>query len=248
MPKINVYLPDDLAEAVKDAGVPVSAVCQRALEQAIRRVTAVREISSDSGRGDRIGAPDVCFTARAMATLEAAQAEAAADGQAAMDSGHLLRAVMSDPESIAVRVLGALDIPARQVLAELDRRLASSAVSVEDTDEGRPLSAELTRAVECAANESSGLGNSYVGTEHLLLGMIGESDGVAGHSLRSLGADLRVARRMVAATLAGWDARSVRAAQQGTVSHHADEIAAAIQAQLKPVLARIERLESLVAG
>src|SRR5689334_2766776 len=45
MPKINVYLPDELAEAVKEAGLPVSAICQRALEQAVRRVTAIRETS-----------------------------------------------------------------------------------------------------------------------------------------------------------------------------------------------------------
>ncbi|MDX6415722.1 MAG: hypothetical protein QOG28_342, partial [Trebonia sp.] len=38
MPKINVYLPDDLAEAVKEAGLPVSAICQATLEQAVRRL------------------------------------------------------------------------------------------------------------------------------------------------------------------------------------------------------------------
>jgi post-segregation antitoxin (ccd killing protein) len=54
MPKINVYLPDDLAEAVRDAGVPVSAVCQRALEQAVRRVTAVRELCADSKPAHRM--------------------------------------------------------------------------------------------------------------------------------------------------------------------------------------------------
>lgn len=53
MPKINVYLPDDLAEAVKEAGVPVTAVCQRALEQAVRRVTAIRE----TALGDLDGEP-----------------------------------------------------------------------------------------------------------------------------------------------------------------------------------------------
>ena len=42
MPKINVYLPDDLADAVKEAGIPVSAICQRSLEQAVRRVVDVR--------------------------------------------------------------------------------------------------------------------------------------------------------------------------------------------------------------
>src|SRR4051794_34405465 len=44
MPKINVYLPDELAEAVKATGVPVSAVCQRALEEAVKRMTALREV------------------------------------------------------------------------------------------------------------------------------------------------------------------------------------------------------------
>ena len=43
MPKINVYLPDDLAEAVK-AGVPVSAICQATLEQAVRRLTTIRQL------------------------------------------------------------------------------------------------------------------------------------------------------------------------------------------------------------
>src|SRR6266508_1603538 len=42
MPKINVYLPDELARAVRDAQVPVSAVCQVALERAVREVTAAR--------------------------------------------------------------------------------------------------------------------------------------------------------------------------------------------------------------
>ena len=42
MPKINVYLPDELAVAVKEAQVPVSAICQSALERAVRDVQSVR--------------------------------------------------------------------------------------------------------------------------------------------------------------------------------------------------------------
>jgi ATP-dependent Clp protease ATP-binding subunit ClpA len=243
MPKINVYLPDDLADAVKDAGIPVSAVCQRALEQAVRRVTAVREITANWA-----GAPAFSFTARAMTILETAQADASADGLAALDSGHFLRALVSDSESIAVRVLGALDIPVRQVRAELDRRLASGDGAERTDDVGAPLSAELALAVEYAANESSALGNGYVGTEHLLLGLIGEPDGAAGHVLRFLGADLRVTRRAVAAALAGWDAGSARAAQQqDEASHQAEHVAAAVRAELAPLLARIERLEDPAA-
>ena len=43
MPKINVYVPDALADAVREAGIPVSTVCQRALEDALRASTALRE-------------------------------------------------------------------------------------------------------------------------------------------------------------------------------------------------------------
>jgi len=246
MPKINVYLPDDLADAVKDAGIPVSAVCQHALAHAVRLVTAVREIAAADPDALVNGPAVLQFTARAMTILKAAQAEAAADGVTALDSGYLLREMVSDQDSIAVRVLTALDITPRMLRAELDRRLASAehraaASAPPDTT----LAADVAKALELAATESSALGTSYLGTEHLLLGMIGEPDGVAGHVLRSLGADLRVTRRTVVAALAGWDARSARAAQQeDTASHHADELATAVRAELAPVLARIERLES----
>ncbi|WP_306368477.1 type II toxin-antitoxin system CcdA family antitoxin [Nocardiopsis sp. CC223A] len=43
MPKVNVYLPEDLADAVRESGIPVSAVCRRALEQAVRRLATARD-------------------------------------------------------------------------------------------------------------------------------------------------------------------------------------------------------------
>ena len=49
MPKVNVYLPDDLAAAVRDAGIPVSTVCQRALDNALRQTTALREGTRSQG-------------------------------------------------------------------------------------------------------------------------------------------------------------------------------------------------------
>lgn len=250
MPKINVYLPDDLADAVKDAGLPVSAICQRALELAVRRVTAFREITTGSHSDLVEGAAITEFTARAVDVLKAAHAEAAAEGVSALDSGYLLRAMVSDSDSMAVRVLAALDITARHIRAELDRRMASAEPSASTSalpEAG--VAPDVAKALELAASESSGLGTSFVGTEHLLLGLVGEPDGVAGHALRSLGADLRITRRTVAAAQAGWDAGSARAAQQqDPASHQAGHIAAAVRAELEPLLARIARLESLVAS
>jgi ATP-dependent Clp protease ATP-binding subunit ClpC len=185
-----------------------------------------------------------------MRILQAAGAAAEADGLPEIDGEHLLRAVLNDRDSLAVRVLGALDITVPQLRAELDRRTPDSAggAPLSARTPGR-LSADLIQVFELAANESSGLGNGYIGTEHLLLGLIGEPAAVAGQALRALGADLRVTRRTVAAALVGWGARSeVAARQQQPANHQADSVAAAIRAELAPVLARIERLESTVAG
>ncbi len=45
--RVNVYLPDDLAEAVRETGIPVSAICQKALQQEVRKVQAQKEAGSD---------------------------------------------------------------------------------------------------------------------------------------------------------------------------------------------------------
>jgi ATP-dependent Clp protease ATP-binding subunit ClpC len=247
MPKINVYLPDDLAEAVKDADLPVSAVCQRALEQAVLRVTAVRQIAAGGTHPDLVDDTAIVpFTARAMRILEAAQAEAAAADLPTLDSAHLLRAIVSDRNSMAVQVLAALDITSRQLLAELDRRMAASQhTSAASGGASAALSPDVAKALELATNEASGLGTSYLGTEHLLLGLIGEPDGVAGHALRALGADLRLTRSTVAAALAGYGAGVARQRATGqAVTGQAAEIKAAIRGELAPVLARIDRLEA----
>jgi len=267
MPKVNIYLPDDLAEAVKDSGVPLSAVCQRALEQAVRRVTQIREIVS--GPASAIGTtdpPPVNFTARAMRMLESARDTALCSGLAGAGTGHLLAQLAEDDHSLAMRVLNALEISSQQIRSELTRREQADAESAASRPaEGgaaaateAALDGQAATALELAAIESSGLGHGYIGSEHLLLGLIAEPEGVAGRALRSLGADLRVTRRMVAAALAGWSARaesqqhSARTAA-GTAGAAAnpgpadDQIAAAIRTELAPVLSRIERLEARLA-
>jgi ATP-dependent Clp protease ATP-binding subunit ClpA len=259
MPKVNVYLPDDLAEAVKDAGVPVSAVCQRALERAVRRVTAIREIGTGTPLDGVPDSPTVSFTSRSAAVLQTARDNARAEGAAQTDTGHFLRALLV-PGGMAVEVLTALAITPHQVLAALDQRAPVSAPADgprpgEDPAPEPGLSSQVAAIIELAANESSGLGNNFIGSEHLLLGVLGEPDGVAGSVLRSLGADLRIARRAVAAALGGYyhgvSAQERRAAEQAAASPPAgtpDQLSAAIRAELEPLIARLDRLERSAAG
>ena len=73
MPKINVYLPDDLAEAVRDSGCPVSAICQRALEEAVRRITVIRaDRARATSTPTQLAARLPTFTGRAVTVLSLA--------------------------------------------------------------------------------------------------------------------------------------------------------------------------------
>lgn len=121
MPKINVYLPDDLAEAVKQAGVPVSSVCQRALEQAVRRVTAIRETTLSDPDLDRPTGALTLLTPRTRTVLKLAAARAGAGG---VETGHLLAGMLEEGTNLALHVLRAMDIDPRQVSRDLAARTA----------------------------------------------------------------------------------------------------------------------------
>ncbi|MFY1631928.1 Clp protease N-terminal domain-containing protein [Solwaraspora sp. WMMB335] len=257
MPKINVYLPDDLADAVRDAGVPVSAVCQRALEQAVRRITAIRETALTDLDADQLAARLPALTARARDVLSRSRAQAQVAGVEQVGTAHLLAALLDEGDNLGVRVLRAIEVePARLARALSDATGGATP---------RPAAAGVTAAValrfggscaaalELAVTEATGLGHNYVGCEHLLLGLIAEPGGTAGQVLRGLGAELRVTRRAVAAALAGYvhlraqtpavpaDAGADPPASTG------DPIAAVtalIRRELAPITQRLDRLEA----
>src|SRR5215471_16483961 len=108
MPKINVYLPDDLAEAVRVSGVPVSAVCQAALTEAVRRVTAIRAAVIGEITDEGLAARLPHFTARSRGVLARAGRRAREEDAATVHTGHLLRAILDDGDSLAVQVLNAM--------------------------------------------------------------------------------------------------------------------------------------------
>jgi ATP-dependent Clp protease ATP-binding subunit ClpA len=163
-----------------------------------------------------------------------------------------------------------LDIEPGQIRAELARRRenapadsgggasATAGNSGAATPDGLGFGTQAAKALELAVNESTALGNNYIGCEHVLLGLIAEPDGAAGSVLRSLGADLRLTRRAVAAALAGYYHLQSRAAVSGSASGAAagsgvgpgwaSQLEAAIQAQLRPVIERLDQLERRVGS
>jgi ATP-dependent Clp protease ATP-binding subunit ClpC len=244
MPKINVYLPDELAEAVKEAGVPVSAICQRALEQAVRRVTAIRATTlADLDDSEPTGALRH-LTARTRTVLKLAGDQTRADGVPNVGTEHLLGAMLAEGGNLALHVLSAMEIEPEQVARDLARQPSAEQAAAEPADPRR-FSGPAINALEFAVTEATSLGHNYIGCEHLLLGLVAEPDGTAGQVLRALGADPRLTRRAVVAALAGYVHLRAQT-QQVDQSSAATALAAAVGEQLRPLIQRIERLEDHV--
>jgi ATP-dependent Clp protease ATP-binding subunit ClpC len=181
MPKINVYLPDDLAETVKELNIPISAICQRALEVSVKRITSVRGLTVDDLDGER-GSQ---LTERMRTVLRLASESPV------VTTAELARALVDEGANLALDVLRAIDIDPRTL------RFPSEA------GDGAGFAPDAVNALELAVVEAMALGHNYVGCEHLLLGLVAEPDGKGGEVLRELGADLKGTRRAVQTALAG---------------------------------------------
>ena len=183
MPKINVYLPDDLAETVKELNLPISAICQRALEVSVKRITSVRGLTPEDLDGER-GSQ---LTQRLRTVIRMA-AESPV-----VTTATLAQALVDEGGNLALDVLRAIDIDPRTL-----RFPASSSEA-----SGSGFAVDAVNALELAVVEAMALGHNYVGCEHLLLGIVAEPDGKGGEVLRELGADLKGTRRAVQTALAG---------------------------------------------
>jgi ATP-dependent Clp protease ATP-binding subunit ClpA len=259
VPKINVYLPDDLAQAVREMEVPVSAICQRALEASVRRVTAIRQATLGEVTLDDAGGRLAHFTANSRAAVGLALRAARASGVAEVGTEHLLAGLLAQPGNLAITVLTSMEVD----LGAIRQALADHGVSPAATEPpGQPeepgethenvtlrFSGPAANALELAVTEAIGLGHNYVGCEHLLLGLASESEGVAGPLLRELGADYRPIRRAVSAALAGYTVitASKQAREQAASPPGGGQLLAmlrdAIHRELQPFSERLDRLE-----
>ncbi|MFI5937092.1 Clp protease N-terminal domain-containing protein [Actinoplanes sp. NPDC051494] len=234
MPKINVYLPDDLADAVRDAGLPVSAICQRALEEAVRRVTTIRRVVLGDLDPAALTTALPHFTARTVTVLTLAIAAARETGAPAVTTAHLLRGLLDEGANLGLQILTAMEIdPAAITIPE----------GGEAGGEGLRFSTPAATAIELAVAEATGMGHNYVGCEHLLIGLSAEPDGLAGTLLRDLGADARATRRTVTAALAGY--AHLRASAPAPAPA---DLRAAVRAEITPLLQRVEALEAEVSS
>ena len=134
------------------------------------------------------------FTDRARRVMVEAQAEARTRGHDCVDTEHLLLALVRESEGAAARVLESLAVDPEAVR----RRVLEAAGPGARASSGQlPFAPRAKEALRLAVRESVQLGHRYIGTEHLLLGLLREGDGVAARVLTSLGASLDEVRELV---------------------------------------------------
>lgn len=227
MPKINVYLPDALASAVKDADVPVSAVCQAALSAAVERVgrtragiAALRDPETPVALLGRIGEGiRKQMTPRLVAALEAAGLEPEGQARNAVSSLDLLRGLLDDGENFAVQLLlsQGIDVDALEEAtraSQKDQHEADpSAVKSSDPVLGR-LTMQGRLACAAALEAVVELGHNYLGCEHLLVGLLA-SEGPAQDILVEHGVQAATLRQAIGAGAAGVMLERRRSADRG---------------------------------
>ena len=235
MPKINVYLPDDLAAAVRDAQIPVSAVCQRALEHAVRDVASLRA-TDQAPPADHPGLGMLGrFTPRARKALALAEDAAREVPHNYVGTEHVLLGLIEEGGNLGVKVLAALDIELADLRAELRASMGPPTDAVAGHIPFTPLS---KRTLEVAVTEALGMLHNYIGCEHLLLGLIATDDGLASEVLRRMGVELVTTRRAVITALSGFVH-----AQQQYASARPDPSDALAQ-----IMQRLDAIEQRLAG
>lgn len=240
MPKFNVYLQDELAEQVKEAGIPVSAVCQHSLEQAVRRVAEVPAAVAGRQDLDEALAQLASLTRRTRTALTHAVAQARTGNARAVGTAHLLDGILGEGTNLALHVLRAVDVEPDGLGRDL--RAAAQAEQAPVDAAVLTFSPTAPEALRLAVTDAISLGHNYVGCEHLLLGLAAEPDGTAGAVLRNAGADSRTLRRAVGAAVAGY--AHLQSQQAGRPAHALETVVAeTVRWQLAPVVERLNALE-----
>jgi ATP-dependent Clp protease ATP-binding subunit ClpA len=139
------------------------------------------------------------FNDRAKRVLALAQDEAIRFNHNYIGTEHLLLGLVREGEGVAARALDALGVELSKVRSSVEFIIGRGDATTSPSE--ITLSPRTKKIIELAIDEARKLGHSHVGTEHLLLGVVREGEGVAGRVLESLGLDLEKVRHQVIATL-----------------------------------------------
>ena len=153
------------------------------------------------------------FTDRARRVVVLAQEEARMLSHNYIGTEHILLGLIHEGEGVAAKALESLDISLEAVRAQVEEIIGQG----QQAPSGHiPFTPRAKKVLELSLREALQLGHSYIGTEHILLGLIREGEGVAAQVLQKLGADLNRVRQQVIQLLSGFQGKESSGAAAAT--------------------------------
>ncbi|ADU28378.1 ATP-dependent protease ATP-binding subunit ClpC [Evansella cellulosilytica] len=192
------------------------------------------------------------FTERAQKVLALAQEEAMRLGHNNIGTEHILLGLVREGEGIAAKALVALGLSPEKIQTEVENLIGKG----EEKTKQIHYTPRAKKVIELSMDEARKLGHSYVGTEHILLGLIREGEGVAARVLNNVGVSLNKARQQVLQLLGSNE--STNNQQQGasgagsnvntpTLDSLARDLTAiAKEEQIDPVIGRAKEIERVI--
>jgi ATP-dependent Clp protease ATP-binding subunit ClpC len=178
------------------------------------------------------------FTDRARRVVVLAREEARGLGHDHVGTEHILLGIITEGQGVASKTLDELGISPDAVRQQVEERIGRGE---HEPDGNIPFTPRAKRVLELSLREAQQLGHDYIGTEHILLGLIREGDGEAAQVLIGMGADLARARVEVARLLGIHMAGSavtpeLRAAGAGRLRQ--------IEVRLESIEAKVDAIEA----
>ncbi|SDZ62280.1 ATP-dependent Clp protease ATP-binding subunit ClpC [Evansella caseinilytica] len=191
------------------------------------------------------------FTERAQKVLALAQEEAMRLGHNNIGTEHILLGLVREGEGIAAKALIALGLSPEKIQSEVENLIGRGNATTKQIH----YTPRAKKVIELSMDEARKLGHSYVGTEHILLGLIREGEGVAARVLNNLGVSLNKARQQVLQLLGSNEsANNQQQAGAGgsnintpTLDSLARDLTAiAKEGQIDPVIGRAREIERVI--
>ncbi|WP_104176220.1 ATP-dependent Clp protease ATP-binding subunit, partial [Arthrobacter sp. Y81] len=193
------------------------------------------------------------FTDRARRAVVLAQEEARTLNHNYIGTEHILLGLIHEGEGVAAKALEALGISLDGVREQVQEILGPG----QPSPSGHiPFTPRAKKVLELALREALQLGHNYIGTEHILLGLIREGEGVAAQVLVKLGADLNRVRQEVVQLLSGYQGETAGAGQGQAEAAPAGSVVldqfgrnltqAARENKLDPVIGREQEMERVM--
>ena len=188
------------------------------------------------------------FTEKAIKVIMLAQEEARRLGHNFVGTEQILLGLIGEGTGVAAKVLKSMGVNLKDARIEVEKIIGrgSGFVAVEI-----PFTPRAKRVLELSLEEARQLGHNYIGTEHLLLGLIREGEGVAARVLENLGVDLSKVRTQVIRMLGETAEVSAGGGQGRTKTPTLDEFGSnltqmAADGKLDPVVGRQKEIERVI--